>query len=46
MKKPKNPNNIRPSKEVCEKCKDHGICIAETGEGGYQCCKVLGKGID
>ncbi len=46
MKKQRDTKNIRPAKEVCAKCKVHGICIAETGAASYQCVKVLGKEVD
>lgn len=35
--KPKGAKKAQ--KEVCEKCPDHGICIAETGKEGYFCTK-------
>lgn len=28
---------IRPKKEVCEKCINHKICLAEAGENNYTC---------
>lgn len=46
MKKQRDLKIVRPAREVCEKRKDHGIYIAETGAASYWCCKVLGKEMD
>lgn len=44
-----NTINVRPNQLTCIKCKDHGICEAETGNDSYRCpymvCKKLREGI-
>ena len=35
--RPKSAKQIK--KEICTTCRDHGICIAETGKQGYYCVR-------
>lgn len=37
MQKRDTGKNYRPKKEVCERCKNNGICLAQAGELGYSC---------
>ena len=35
-----NPKCSRKArKEICEKCPDHGICLAEEGKKDYYCTR-------
>ncbi len=41
MHKPlQNKYAIKPSKQVCEKCENHEICLAEAGHMNYKCPKM------
>lgn len=43
-RQPKTAKQIQ--KEICATCRDHGICIAETGKLGYYCVRGVMDELD
>ena len=43
-RQPKTVKKIQ--KEICATCRDHGICIAETGKPGYYCVRGVMDELD
>ena len=31
---------IKPNKQICDTCENHGICPAEIGQMNYRCPKI------
>ena len=42
--RPKTAKQIQ--KEICATCRDHGICIAETGKPNYYCVRGVMDELD
>ena len=43
-RQPKTAKQIQ--KEICATCRDHAICIAETGKLGYYCVRGVMDELD